>query len=308
MTIGRASLQAILVCCILSGDTFADEVIHLTNVPPSADQTQYVLDIPVREGIFRFTNFSLNTKKPDPIEQSILTERGHRYGDMLVELSGSFSNETQKNWLKVCFDVRMRHHSGRITIATLKFDEVKPGESRPVQKYLTTVKESIESYEIAFSAGEYPVEYQFRMLRPITSKHLSYEDHNIAALFLLDKNGIGVAIANKTLTPVKILWDDASVVDLSGLSRKVWHRGVKYIEKEKSQVPTIIAPGARVEEVIVPADNLELGESGWDLKPLLPNGPEAFKYKGSQFGVLLPLKLGNVRKNYMFVFRIDDVI
>ncbi len=69
-----------------------------------------------------------------------------------------------------------------------------------------------------------------------------------------DLSGISLSIQNESDDTVTILWDESSVVDPSGLSQRVIHTGVRFIDKAQPQAPTPIPPNSRVEVGIWPAE------------------------------------------------------
>ena len=89
------------------------------------------------------------------------------------------------------------------------------------------------------------------------------------------------------------------------------HQGVKYIKKSQPQPPSIVAPLATIEDVVIPADNVHLVGSSWRVYPLLPyssgDATDAKNLIGKKLQVLLALQTLGVVNEYIFSFTINDV-
>lgn len=80
---------------------------------------------------------------------------------------------------------------------------------------------------------------------------------------------IDLTIINNHSSSIRILWDDAAFIDNEGSSHRIIHMGIKLIDKEKAQVPSVIPAGARLEDTIAPVDGLTLIDGNWSIA--LPN-------------------------------------
>jgi hypothetical protein len=102
------------------------------------------------------------------------------------------------------------------------------------------------------------------------------------------------------------------------------HSGVKYTEREKPQVQTVVPPTARLEDILIPVDHVYFGyerklkwidnqEEKWTSTPLFPSledkkaSKDALNYKGRSFSVFIPLEINGAVKNYLFTFSIDII-
>ncbi|AEX86506.1 hypothetical protein Marpi_2133 (plasmid) [Marinitoga piezophila KA3] len=73
---------------------------------------------------------------------------------------------------------------------------------------------------------------------------------------------IGIKIENKTDKPVKILWDEVLFTDNKGEASGVIHSGVKYINMDRPQVPSVIPPNGSIDDVIIPKSHIYY-YNGW---------------------------------------------
>lgn len=140
-----------------------------------------------------------------------------------------------------------------------------------------------------------------------------YEDPNVKVSFgfkntenLRKLIQIPFEIHNKTSQPMQISWDSCVFVNPSGNSCRVIHSGVKLINKEAPQSPTMIASNSRISDILIPMDSIKWGSGGedsigeWKYSLLLKKwaGKASFK-----FSVLLLLKIGDENKPYEFEFK-----
>jgi len=144
----------------------------------------------------------------------------------------------------------------------------------------------------------------------------SFEDGLVKIVWLPSSSQFGFILTNKTSHSVKIIWDETVYVDESGMSKRVMHSGVKYINKSNPQPPTTVVRGATISDIVFPTDNVYYVSGkygGWRELPLLPNNgtkkPEierkAKSVVGKNVQVLLPIKIEGVINEYVFVFSID---
>lgn len=131
-----------------------------------------------------------------------------------------------------------------------------------------------------------------------------FEDEMVRILWLPTVNSfISFTITNKTDHSIRIIWDEAVYVDVSGGSHKVMHAGVKYMDRYNAQLPSVVVRKGWLSDIILPVDNVYYVDSGgWKESPLLPN---VEKYIGKTIQVLLPLEIEGIVHEYIFVFNID---
>lgn len=146
----------------------------------------------------------------------------------------------------------------------------------------------------------------------------AFSDKDIAIRWSAGTSGFAFQIKNKTRSTIKIIWDNASLIDFYGRSQKVFHSGVRYIDRNSHQVPSIIARGSEKTETVIPSDNVyfsSIGNAGWEVIPMFPEKSynleelkaNSHRFLGRTIQVLLPVEIENRIKEYIFVFRIVDV-
>jgi hypothetical protein len=284
--------------------------------------------IDVKEGTFLFKNLSLESDKYSPA----------------ITLKGQAVNNTTKNWRKVDFIIGLWDINGIKLIPfvgnepfTLSFYDLMRNESQEIEhghgkrfsvkrstptieeereksdylKFMKGLKVEAGKYEISFNSGSYLASLKLVMSKPVKSENLLFEDSFLKIIFLFSEDEIAFSIHNKTSDVITIDWNQVSYIDAFGKSHKVIHSGVKFIDKDRSQVPTTIPPNAHIEDVLVPSDYIRyigVAGLGWSKGALFPSSPEeAMRYKGRSVAVFMPLRIKGATKNYNFTFTIKDV-
>lgn len=144
---------------------------------------------------------------------------------------------------------------------------------------------------------------------------LKFSDDVIDVTWRFLSKSLNFDMKNKTGSPIKIIWDDVIYVDVDGVSKKTMHSGVKYIDAHDSQPPTTIVGGSRIEDLIMPSDNVKYkGGYGWDESDLLLTISEnryimestGNRLVGSKIKVLMPIEIDGKVNNYTFTFSIDN--
>ena len=184
------------------------------------------------------------------------------------------------------------------------------------------------TYDIGLSAVERPENAKERYgkekigtLQEEDATKYSFEDDLIRIVWTATPEQLDFDLTNKTNHSIRIIWDKAVYVDEKGNSQRIMHSGVKYTDRNNPQPPTTVAKGATVSDLLFPAENVDWAGGpygGWQIKPLFPTSstsgsPEdllaqAKKYVGKSFHVLLPLDIEQAVKEYIFVFKVNDVV
>lgn len=181
-------------------------------------------------------------------------------------------------------------------------------------------------YNIGLKQVERPVEakerYGEQKVKRIeengTAKY-SFEDEMVRIVWIPTASELSFVLTNKTAHSIKIVWDEAAFVNPDGISQRVIHAGVKYIDRNTSQPPTVVVRKATITDLIIPSDNIYYvsgQDGGWRSAPLFlsESGPNAEKLKlktgkyiGKTVQVLLPLQIEDVVNEYIFVFEVQGV-
>jgi len=178
------------------------------------------------------------------------------------------------------------------------------------------------NYDISLAEVERPAnvkerfgEHQILKTEEKGYKYL-YEDEMIKILWLPTSKKIGFFIENKTDHSIRLIWDEAAYVDTDGETHKVIHAGVRYINRDAPQAPSVIVRHGILSDIIYPSDYIYYAD-GWHERPLFTDSQmggnpmellEAGKqYIGKTIQVLLPLEIEGVTNDYIFIFKINNV-
>ena len=146
----------------------------------------------------------------------------------------------------------------------------------------------------------------------------SFEDEMIRVIWIPTAPKLSFVLTNKTDHSIKIVWDEAAFVDQDGMSQRVIHAGVKYIDRNSSQPPTIVVRGGTVNDLIIPSANIYYKKGayeGWREAPLFPSisatdakvlKSKTEQYIGKTIQVLLPLQIEDVVNEYIFIFEVQS--
>lgn len=146
-----------------------------------------------------------------------------------------------------------------------------------------------------------------------------FEDSLVKAIVYPTTTGFSVIINNKTDHTIKIMWDEAAIVGVNGSSMRLMHNGVKYIDRNNSQPPSVIVAHGHIADDVVPTERVVQGYGSWDSAPMLPLDYYYLadkdttlaklrnEYKGKTMQLLLPLSIEDVTNDYLFTFTIDDI-
>lgn len=163
-----------------------------------------------------------------------------------------------------------------------------------------------------------PFQYVYKMTKPQISESTKFEDDKVIFDFKMNETDVYFKLSNKTEKPLKIIWDEASLVN-QGEAQKVIHKNVKFIDSEKSQSLTVIPPGAYVSEVIQPIDDINFDRKtySWSKKSFLPPLGLSTNKKyvdnklkpliGRKFNIYIPVQFEEKTLEYYFEVEVSDI-
>ena len=136
-----------------------------------------------------------------------------------------------------------------------------------------------------------------------------FEDQLVSILWMPLSDQIAFYLTNKTDHSIKIVWDEAAYIDENQQSHRVMHNGVKYIDRNQSEPPTVVAGNSSFFDEIVPTDHVELVGGDWVTLPLVIASDSSAPSKvGKTLRALLPLSIEDVVNEYTFTFTIDRLV
>ena len=119
------------------------------------------------------------------------------------------------------------------------------------------------------------------------------------------------SLKNTSATPIQIDWNATSYVDPMGSAHRVMPDGLRYTDRGRPPVPSVIPLSASVQDVIVPIYDVEYASgSGWYTNALFGNHCETRTEikQGGTFRVLLALVVNGKTANLFVTFEFDHVM
>jgi len=146
----------------------------------------------------------------------------------------------------------------------------------------------------------------------------TYSDSIISVQLIPTDKNIGFIIENKTNSVLSLDWNNAMYFDFDGTSKKTMHAGVKFIDKNTSQPPTTILPKSKIEDQLLPTENVYWSSktTSWEQNDLFPSisnskegaGMKTSQYVGKDIKIMLPIIYKNSTLNYLFTLNIDKAV
>ena len=181
----------------------------------------------------------------------------------------------------------------------------------------------ITSYDVGLNNVEVPKnskqQFSESMVKTTTEDGVtkySFEDEMIAITWYASSTQFNFTLRNKTNHSIKIPWDEVAYINYRGESMRCIHRGIKLIDRNNEQAPTIVAKNSTLTDLLIPSDHIYYVSGkygGWRERSLFG------KYKsqedanqsgmvGSKVSILLPIIIENVTNEYTFQFELKDII
>lgn len=132
----------------------------------------------------------------------------------------------------------------------------------------------------------------------------SFEDEHIGIIIFTSDSYFNFKLDNKTQNSIKIVWDDAVFVDCNGTTSKIMHSGIKYADREESQIASTIIRGASLEDTAIPISNVQFNrtKNDWVVDTMYPQNISKGK---QQFRLMLPIQIKDVINEYVFIFDVE---
>lgn len=179
-------------------------------------------------------------------------------------------------------------------------------------KILTEIKNK-GRYNLVLSEVIKPQNSQIRYGKMTTVSNnsvtqYSYTDNYMNIFWWAGEVKFYFRLENKSGSSLKIEWDEGSFIDISNSPCRIFHSGVKYIDKDKSMPATVIPNGTTVEDVILPSNLTSYSTplKDWISYPIIPHynvyDPSIV---GKIVKILLPISIKGVINEYTFIFKIN---
>jgi len=185
---------------------------------------------------------------------------------------------------------------------------------------ITCFSQKKDKRDGAYSAHLYSVEVSKKDIKvgKIDTLRSIYQDSIIKIVWSYADSQIGFELTNESEQTLKLIWDDAAYISFSNESGRIFHKGVKYIDRESPQPPTAIYKKTTLSDLISPTSYTyyESGQyGGWRSKSLIPVSGSIWTSKieyiqgliGQTIRVILPIKIEDKVIEYTFSFRTEFI-
>jgi hypothetical protein len=129
-----------------------------------------------------------------------------------------------------------------------------------------------------------------------------FEDSLLSVVWMPTDEQVYFWLDNKSQHTLKLNWDETVFVYPSGVSARVMHEGVKYLDRNSSQPPSVIPRGGSLVDCLNPTDRVYFGYSAWHTLPYVHPSDV-----GKDFRIVVPLQVEGVTNEYTFQFHVNSV-
>lgn len=186
----------------------------------------------------------------------------------------------------------------------------------PIRFTTTTYDVGLKNVEVPTNAKQQFSESMVKTSSEDGVNKYTFEDEMIAITWYASSSQFNFTLRNKTNHSIKIPWDEVAYINPAGESMRCIHSGIKLIDRNNSQAPTIVAKNSILTDILIPANHIYYisGQyGGWQEKKLFGEyeTQEAAKQSGMigvKVSILLPIIIENITNEYTFQFELKDII
>lgn len=143
----------------------------------------------------------------------------------------------------------------------------------------------------------------------------TYKNESFVITWKYSFDRISFILENLTDQSIKINWNDIAFIDENGESLKIFHEGIKYIDREKEQSSSTVYKNTKINDFIVPINNVYYMSGkygGWQTRPMLKLPSATFSgyynydpaFIGKKVRVAFPLTINEKPTDYIYEFEI----
>lgn len=168
-------------------------------------------------------------------------------------------------------------------------------------------------YDVVMTSVEVPEDYKEQYgetkILSLSSNEITkykYEDDLVAFTWIVSKSQFNFSLENKTNHSIKIPWDDIIFINPAGRSMRVIHSGVRYVDRNQEQAPSVVAKRSKLDDILVPSDHiyyLDGDFGGWRVHDVFHN----YEFVGAKVSIVFPVIIENVTNEYIFRFQATNV-
>lgn len=174
----------------------------------------------------------------------------------------------------------------------------------------------VTHYNVVMTNVEVPEDHKTQFgetkILSLTEKEITkytYEDELVSFTWYVSKSEFNFWLKNKTNHSIKIPWDDIVFINPGGLSMRVIHSGIRYIDRNNAQAPSVVAKNSTINDILVPSEYIHYvddggsGLGGWKVHDVFHN----YEQIGAKASIVFPIIIEDVTNEYTFQFQVEDV-
>ncbi len=181
---------------------------------------------------------------------------------------------------------------------------------------ITTYDVELKHVEVPLDVKEQFGESKIMTLSENEITKYTYEDDYVAFTWFVSSTQFNFSLRNKTTHSIKIPWDEIAYINPNGQSMRVIHSGIKLIDRNNAQAPSVVAKNSTLDDILIPSDHIYYVSGqygGWREKNLFgrydsQEEANTSKYKGATVSIVFPIIIENITNEYTFQFEVKDII
>ncbi|MBP7777275.1 MAG: hypothetical protein KA371_09120 [Acidobacteria bacterium] len=285
----KAHSARLLALAIAVGLTATESLTNAQGSPALA------LDVPSIGGQFSFSELTISSK-----------------GD----LGGRVRNATSHDWFLANFEFAFLDRNGKRVgprePAEVVVIGIKAGETADLEDFVSGIDgRKVAKIDVKFMpTSRMDPRFTFRIIKPEPSDSvLSLKTDWVFLQFVINRDHFAFSLKNLAADPLQLDWNSASFVDMDGIAHRVLHTGTKLIDRDKTQLPSVVPPGATIQETVSSIDSVQIDLGKLHVRPFLQvDEITAPRLKGKTFSILLPLVVAGKTENLFITFVVENVV
>ena len=134
---------------------------------------------------------------------------------------------------------------------------------------------------------------------------MTYVDNHIALEITPNEDCFRFSLKNTSPSNIKINWDEIIFIDEYNQSRRMIHSGIRYIDANKPQSPTLVAKSSSINDILVPVHRVYYSSISYEWRVLaILDYVHVYNHytEGTQVKIIFPIKEGNNSYEYTITY------
>jgi hypothetical protein len=153
-----------------------------------------------------------------------------------------------------------------------------------------------------------------RIYEPVGAKAFEFKTKDVVISYQpnIEGSGMNFEFVNLSKRPLKIIWDESLFVESSGQTTQVFHSGINIKDRAQSQIPSIVLPGSKFNDEIIPISRIEISPAPqfglWAYHPICGSKTKNWELdakicEGQTFGYFITYEIGSKKKTAQVKFK-----